>query len=64
VEAAKHAHGSIHRENSPWGAPMEEVILSSDERSAAISGRAKVSLWLKFNPIWWFFNDAGYSPNE
>jgi hypothetical protein len=36
----------------------EVVTLSSDERSAAISGRAKVSLWLKFNPIWWFFNDA------
>ena len=37
---------------------MEVVTLSSDERSAAISGRVKVSLWLKFNPIWWFFNDA------
>jgi hypothetical protein len=34
------------------------VTFSSDERSAAISGRVKVSLWLKFNPIWWFFNDA------
>jgi hypothetical protein len=50
--------GLIHRENSPRDAAMEVVTLSSDERSAAISGRVKVSLWLKFNPIWWFFNDA------
>jgi hypothetical protein len=42
----------------PWGAAMEVVTLSSAERSAAISGRVKVSLWLKFNPIWWFFNNA------
>lgn len=51
-------HGSIYRENSPWGAPMDVVTSSSNERSAAISGRVKVSLWLKLNPIWWFFNDA------
>ena len=43
--------GLIHRENTPWGAAMEVVTLISDERSAAISGRMKVSLWLKFNPI-------------
>ena len=43
--------GQIHRENSPRDAAMEVVTLSSDERSAAISGRVKVSLWLKFNPI-------------
>jgi hypothetical protein len=51
-------HGSMYRENSLWGAPMDVVTSSSNERSAAISGRVKVSLWLKLNPIWWFFNDA------
>jgi hypothetical protein len=41
----------------PATAMVGQQTIRDDMETITISGRIRHSLWLKLNPIWWFFND-------
>ncbi len=48
----------------PRPAPRETWIISSDGRTASVTGRASQPLWKKLNPVWWFLNDDEPDPPD
>jgi hypothetical protein len=43
---------------------QERWTLSSDGQTISVSGRVKLPIWKKLNPVWWFLNEDDPDPPE